>query len=78
MSSIASGTVLITGPTGALGKAATLAMASRPAAERPDLLLVGRDSPALSAGVDDARAEGASAYGIGCDLGRLADVRAAG
>ena len=78
MSSIASGTVLITGPTGALGKAATLAMASRPAAERPDLLLVGRDSPALAEVTHEARAAGATAYGIGCDLGRLADVRAAG
>ena len=78
MSSIASGTVLITGPTGALGKAATLAMASRPAAERPDLLLVGRDSPALAEVTHEARAARATAYGIGCDLGRLADVRAAG
>jgi len=40
-------------------------------------LLVGRDGPALSAVVDDARAAGATAYGIGCDLARLADVRAA-
>ena len=78
MNSISSGTVLITGPTGALGRAATLAIANRPAAERPDLLLVGRDGPALSEVVDDARAAGATAYGIGCDLARLADVRAAG
>jgi len=77
MDSIASGTVLITGPTGALGRAATTAIANRPAAQRPDLLLVGRDGPALSAVVDDARAAGATAYGIGCDLARLADVRAA-
>jgi NAD(P)-dependent dehydrogenase (short-subunit alcohol dehydrogenase family) len=78
MNSIASGTVLITGPTGSLGRAATLAIANRPAAERPDLLLAGRDGPALSEVVDDARAAGATAYGIGCDLARLADVRAAG
>jgi FlaA1/EpsC-like NDP-sugar epimerase len=32
MNSIASGTVLITGPTGALGRAATQAIANRPAA----------------------------------------------
>jgi NAD(P)-dependent dehydrogenase (short-subunit alcohol dehydrogenase family) len=73
-----SGTVLITGPTGALGRAATLAIANRPGAERPDLLLVGRDGPALGKVVDDARAAGATAYGIGCDLARLADVRATG
>jgi len=40
------GTVLITGPTGALGRIAALAMAARPPAERPDLLLVGRPSAA--------------------------------
>jgi NAD(P)-dependent dehydrogenase (short-subunit alcohol dehydrogenase family) len=78
MTSIASGTVLITGPTSGLGKAATLAIANRPAPERPDLLLVGRAGPALSEVVDDTRAAGATAYEIGCDLARLADVRAAG
>ena len=41
------GTILITGPTGALGRAATLAMAARPGAARPDLLLVGRPGPGL-------------------------------
>jgi hypothetical protein len=35
------GTVLLTGPTGGLGRAATLAIANRSAPERPDLLLVG-------------------------------------
>jgi NAD(P)-dependent dehydrogenase (short-subunit alcohol dehydrogenase family) len=78
MTSIASGTVLITGPTSGLGKAATLAIANRPAPERPDLLLVGRAGQALSEVVDDTRAAGATAYEIGCDLARLADVRAAG
>jgi NAD(P)-dependent dehydrogenase (short-subunit alcohol dehydrogenase family) len=78
MNSIASGTVLITGPTSGLGRAATLAIANRPSAERPDLLLVGRDGPALSEVVDHARAAGATAYGIGCDLARLVDVRATG
>ncbi len=78
MNSIASGTVLITGPTGGLGKAATLAIANRPAPERPDLLLVGRAGQALTEVAADARAAGATVYEIGCDLGRLADVRDAG
>src|SRR6202008_4552098 len=78
MNSIASGTVLITGPTGGLGKAATLAIANRPAAERPDVLLVGRAGHALTDVADDARAAGATVHEIGCDLARLADVRAAG
>ena len=74
---ISSGTVLITGPTGGLGRAATLAMANRPAADRPDLLLVGRAGRALTDVADAARAAGATAYEIDCDLARLADVRAA-
>jgi NAD(P)-dependent dehydrogenase (short-subunit alcohol dehydrogenase family) len=78
MSTIASGTVLITGPTGALGRAATLAIARRPAMARPDLLLVGREGPALREIVDQVRAAGATACGIGCDLARLDDVRTAG
>src|ERR1022692_2295009 len=71
------GTVLITGPTGGLGRAAASAMASRPAPERPDLLLVGRAGEALTQVADDARAAGATVRAIGCDLARLADVRAA-
>jgi NAD(P)-dependent dehydrogenase (short-subunit alcohol dehydrogenase family) len=78
MNSIASGTVLITGPTGGLGSAATLAMADRAAPERPDLLLVGRPGQALTEVAGDARAAGATVHEIGCDLARLADVRAAG
>lgn len=74
---ISSGTVLITGPTGGLGRAATLAMAHRAAAERPDLLLVGRPGDALMEVAEAARAAGATVYAIGCDLARLADVRAA-
>lgn len=74
---IASGTVLITGPTGGLGQAATLAMASRPADERPDLVLVGRPGEALDEVADAARAAGATVYAVGCDLARLADVRGA-
>ena len=77
MTAIASGTVLITGPTGGLGRAAALAMANRRAPERPDLLLVGRPGPALTEVAGDARAAGAAVREIGCDLARLADVRAA-
>jgi NAD(P)-dependent dehydrogenase (short-subunit alcohol dehydrogenase family) len=78
MNTIASGTVLITGPTGGLGRAATLAMAERAAPERPDLLLVGRPGQALTEVAEDARAAGATVHEIGCDLARLADVRVAG
>jgi NAD(P)-dependent dehydrogenase (short-subunit alcohol dehydrogenase family) len=78
MNSIASGTVLITGPTGGLGKAATLAIAKRPAPQRPDLLLVGRPGQALTEVAAAARAAGATVHEIGCDLARLADVRNAG
>jgi NAD(P)-dependent dehydrogenase (short-subunit alcohol dehydrogenase family) len=78
MTSISSGTVLITGPTGGLGKAATLAVAHRRAPERPDLLLVGRAGPALTDVANAARAAGATVHEIGCDLARLAEVREAG
>jgi NADP-dependent 3-hydroxy acid dehydrogenase YdfG len=56
MTTINPGTVLLTGPTGGLGRAATLAMASRPAPERPDLLLVGRAGETLTQVADAARA----------------------
>jgi hypothetical protein len=56
MSEISSGTVLITGPTGGLGRSATMAMANRPEGERPDLLLVGRPGQALHDVGDGARA----------------------
>jgi NAD(P)-dependent dehydrogenase (short-subunit alcohol dehydrogenase family) len=78
MNSIASGTVLITGPTGGLGHATTQAIVDRPVSDRPDLLLVGRPGRALTEVVDSARSAGANAHAIGCDLGSLADVRAAG
>ena len=78
MNSIASGTVLVTGPSGGLGMAATLAIANRPAPERPDLLLVGRAGHALTEVANAARGAGATVHEIGCDLARLADVRAAG
>jgi NAD(P)-dependent dehydrogenase (short-subunit alcohol dehydrogenase family) len=71
------GTVLITGPTGGLGRVATGAMAGRPAAQRPDLLLVGRPGQNLARVAAEARAAGATVGEIGCDLARLADVRAA-
>ncbi|MFD7288934.1 SDR family NAD(P)-dependent oxidoreductase [Streptomyces sp. NPDC059863] len=71
------GTVLITGPTRGLGRATTLAMADRPDGERPDLLLVGRAGKALTEVADEARARGATVHEVGCDLSRLADVRAA-
>ena len=77
MTTTESGTVLITGPTRGLGRAAVLAMADRPDGERPDLLLVGRDGKALTQAADEARARGAKVHEIGCDLSRLADVRAA-
>jgi NAD(P)-dependent dehydrogenase (short-subunit alcohol dehydrogenase family) len=50
-------------------------MANNPA--RPDLLLVGRSGAALTSIADEARALGATAHEIDCDLSRLADVRAA-
>jgi NAD(P)-dependent dehydrogenase (short-subunit alcohol dehydrogenase family) len=78
MNSIASGTVLITGPTGGLGKAATLAIANRAGPQRPDLLLVGRAGRALTEVADAARGAGATVQEIGCDLARLVDVRNAG
>ncbi|BBX64069.1 short-chain dehydrogenase [Mycobacterium saskatchewanense] len=60
-----------------MGRAAALAMARRPAPQRPDLLLVGRPGDALTDVTEETRAAGATAHEIGCDLGRLADVRSA-
>lgn len=71
------GTVLITGPTGGLGREAALAMARRPKASRPDLLLLGRPGDRLDSVVDEARSTGTTVHEIGCDLGSLAEVRAA-
>jgi NAD(P)-dependent dehydrogenase (short-subunit alcohol dehydrogenase family) len=78
MNAIASGTVLITGPTGGLGRATTLAIANRPAQQRSDLVLVGRPGQGLTEVAEAARAVGATVQEVGCDLARLADVRAAG
>lgn len=74
----ATGTAVITGPTGGLGRATTLAMARRPEVLRPDLLLVGRPGRALTDVAAEARAAGADVHTIGCDLAQLADVRRAG
>ena len=71
------GTVLITGPTSGLGRALTLELARRAEGSRPDLLLVGRPGARLTEITDTARAAGATARAIPCDLSRLADVRAA-
>lgn len=77
MNATTPGSVLITGPTGGLGRETTLALARRPVSERPELLLVGRPGVALSAVTAEARSAGATVHGIGADLGRLSDVRAA-
>jgi NAD(P)-dependent dehydrogenase (short-subunit alcohol dehydrogenase family) len=71
------GTVLITGPAGGLGRPATMALATRPAGQRPDLLLVGRPGDLLAQVAAEARAAGATAHEIGCDLASLASVRTA-
>jgi NAD(P)-dependent dehydrogenase (short-subunit alcohol dehydrogenase family) len=78
MTSIVSGSVVITGPTGGLGRAATLAIANRPMGQRPDLILVGRPGQGLTEVAEEARVAGATVQEIDCDLARLADVRAAG
>ncbi|MGO8892520.1 MAG: hypothetical protein ACLP8X_21160 [Streptosporangiaceae bacterium] len=62
MSEISSGTVLITGPTGGLGRPAAMAMANRPEGERPDLLLVGRPGQALHDASSDPEPELLVAY----------------
>ncbi|CAA9454127.1 MAG: hypothetical protein AVDCRST_MAG02-1312 [uncultured Rubrobacteraceae bacterium] len=71
------GTVLVTGPTGGLGRALTLELAGRPGPERPDLLLVGRPGERLTEVAAAARVAGATVHKIPCDLSQLADVRAA-
>lgn len=71
----ATGTVLITGPTGGLGRATTRAMARRPDGRLPDLLLVGRPGQALAEVAAEARSAGANVHTISCDLAQLDDVR---
>lgn len=70
-------TTLITGPTGGLGRSTVLSIARRPAAERPDLVLVGRAGARLEAIAAEARALGATVHTVGADFSSLADVRAA-
>lgn len=71
----AAGSVVITGPTGGLGRYAVLAMAQRPAADRPDLVLLGRPGPRLDAITTEVRALGATAHPVGVDLSNLGDVQ---
>lgn len=77
MSELTNGTVVITGPTGGLGRELTLSIASRPENERPDLLLVGRPGKNLEDITERARKAGATAFGVPCDLSILSDVRTA-
>lgn len=77
MSSIPNGTLIITGPTGGLGKELALQVASRSAHDRPDMLLVGRSGQNLTEITRLVREAGANAYEIACDLSRLSDVRVA-
>ncbi len=77
MSNSMNGTVIITGPTGGLGKALALEMAKRPKSSRPDLLLIGRKGEKLTAILKMVRDAGATAYEVPCDFSRLSNVRAA-
>jgi hypothetical protein len=54
-----------------------MAMASRPEGDRLDLLLIGRPGNALAVVAAEARAAGATAREIGCDLASLAGVHTA-
>ena len=75
MSRVSDGTIVITGPTGGIGKELVLQLANRPQNERPDLLLVGRAGATLEEITKLASNAGATAFGIPCDLSVLADVR---
>lgn len=77
MNNSITGTVIITGPTGGLGKALALEMAKRPESSRPDLLLIGRKGEKLADILKMVRDAGATAYEVPCDFSRLSDVRAA-
>ncbi len=77
MSSITNGTMILTGPTGGLGKELALQVASRSANDRPDMVLVGRPGQNLTEVTRLVQRAGANAYEISCDLSRLSDVRAA-
>jgi NAD(P)-dependent dehydrogenase (short-subunit alcohol dehydrogenase family) len=71
------GTVVITGPTGGLGRELALQMASRPENDRPDLLLVGRPGKNLTEITELVRKAGANAFEVSCDLSVLSNVREA-
>ncbi len=77
MNNSMNGTVIITGPTGGLGKALALEVAKRPESSRPDLLLIGRKGEKLADILKSVRDAGATAYEVPCDFSRLSDVRAA-
>lgn len=77
MSSMTNGTLIITGPTGGLGKELALQVASRSANDRPDMVLVGRPGQTLTEITRLIREAGVNAYEIACDLSRLSDVRVA-
>ena len=69
--------MLITGPTGGLGRSTTLAMAHRPGPQRPDLILVGRGGAGLRDVAAQARAAGSTVVEIACDLASLTEVGSA-
>ena len=77
MTAIDPGTLLITGPTGGLGRALTLDLLARAKENRPDLVLVGRPGKRLSEITDLARSRGATTEAVPCDLSRLSEVRLA-
>lgn len=77
MNNSTNGTVIITGPTGGLGKELAVDMAKRSEASRPDLLLIGRKGEKLADILKSVRDVGATAYEVPCDFSRLSDVRAA-
>lgn len=77
VSKMSLGTVVITGPTGGLGRELALQMASRPENDRPDLLLVGRLGKNLAEITELVCKAGASAFEVPCDLSVLSNVRAA-
>ena len=71
VSKMSLGTVVITGPTGGLGRELALQMASRPENDRPDLLLVGRPGKNLAEITELVCKAGASAFEVLCDLSVL-------
>lgn len=70
------GSVVLTGPTRGMGREAALALAGRPPASRPGLLLLGR-GPALAEVADRCRGLGATVVAVPVDLASLDSVREA-